>query len=51
MFNLPTTEIVKYIFWGLVIIAITREIACWYWKINDIQKTLDEILEELRKRP
>lgn len=32
-----------------ILFLICRELVCWYWKINKISSTLDEVLEELKK--
>ena len=43
-------EPIVWIIIGFLVIIISREIVCWYWKINDIleeQKQQTKILEEI----
>jgi len=42
----PATGILSFIITACVVFLIAlfvREIACWYWKINDIKKLLEDI--------
>ena len=39
--------IVGVAFFALIVFLICREIVCWYWKINQIVKTLNTISETL----
>jgi preprotein translocase subunit SecY len=43
------SQIIFFIIVALVVFFIGREIACWYFKINDIKKLLEEIEENTRK--
>ena len=45
-FNNPTNVILSIVILlcvGFLIFLLLREFACWYWKINDIKKLLEDI--------
>ncbi|TAK63639.1 MAG: hypothetical protein EPO24_04005 [Bacteroidetes bacterium] len=38
-----------YLLVGIGIFFLMREVVCWYWKVNETNSLLREILTELRK--
>lgn len=36
---------------ALILFLIFRRVVLWYWKIDEISRTLREILAELRRQP
>ena len=45
----PIVGIIFIILAIIFVILICRELTCWYFKINKIEKLLEEILKQLRK--
>lgn len=51
MFDNISLPLVYWIIVVIIIIAVIREVVCWYWKINEHleeQQKQTEILEEIR---
>lgn len=45
--NLSIVSVVVIV--ALLIFLLCREVICWYWKINKISESLDNILMELKR--
>ncbi len=43
--------ILIYLFVGFLVFLLARELACWYWKINQSISLLTEIRDLLKRRP
>ena len=47
--NLFSLNFLAFIFVLLVIFFISRELVCWYWKLNKIINLLEQIIENTKK--
>jgi len=43
------SEMLTVIIVTVFVFLLCREIVCWYWKINQLNTTLVDILNELKK--